>query len=186
MGKGKSSGMSATYGGLSKDALTAAVVANKLDEKIANETRLIGGREATSTNNVSQLERNLASNEAQRNSWANQYGAEWDTARKNIQAEMDKQAAIMEATANGRIGYLNNAPWGSKSDNTKWLAARSAYESLRAQRDFIPNSKVITKTKRARTFVNSFGEATTREITSGTYQRAQKRQDKAVRRNLGY
>lgn len=36
------------------------------------------------------------------------------------------------------------------------------------------------------TFVNSYGEATRRYITSGTYERAQKRQSKSVLRNMGY
>lgn len=36
-----------------------------------------------------------------------------------------------------------------------------------------------------KTFVNSFGEATKREITTASYKRALKREEKAVRRNLG-
>lgn len=34
-------------------------------------------------------------------------------------------------------------------------------------------------------FINSYGEATKREITSATYQRSQKRIEKAVLRNMG-
>ncbi len=36
-----------------------------------------------------------------------------------------------------------------------------------------------------RRFINDFGEATTREITTATYERAQKRQEQAVLRNMG-
>ena len=42
-----------------------------------------------------------------------------------------------------------------------------------------------TKTDK-KTFVNSFGEATSRVITSTSYQRALTREKKAVLRNMGY
>ena len=35
-------------------------------------------------------------------------------------------------------------------------------------------------------FVNSFGEATSREITSSSYKRALKRETKAILKNMGY
>ena len=37
-----------------------------------------------------------------------------------------------------------------------------------------------------RTFVNGFGEATTRDITSQTYDRQQRRQQRDILRNMGY
>jgi len=40
--------------------------------------------------------------------------------------------------------------------------------------------------KKQKTFVNSFGEATTREITSASYTRAQRRMEKDILRNMGY
>ena len=43
-----------------------------------------------------------------------------------------------------------------------------------------------TKTVIPKTFVNSFGEATSREITSLSYKRALERETKAVLRNMGY
>lgn len=36
------------------------------------------------------------------------------------------------------------------------------------------------------TFVNSFGEATQRYVTSQTYEAAQKRQQRVILRNMGY
>ena len=41
------------------------------------------------------------------------------------------------------------------------------------------------KTVIPNTFVNSFGEATSREITSSSYKRALKRQTKAILKNMG-
>lgn len=43
-----------------------------------------------------------------------------------------------------------------------------------------------TKATAKKTFVNSFGEATSRDITSASYKRALKRTEKAVLKNLGY
>ena len=36
-----------------------------------------------------------------------------------------------------------------------------------------------------KTFINSYGEATNREITSVTYQASQKRMEKAILHNMG-
>lgn len=47
--------------------------------------------------------------------------------------------------------------------------------------------KKVGKPKQTRrTFVNSFGEATKRYITSGTYERAQERQDREIFVRLSY
>lgn len=42
------------------------------------------------------------------------------------------------------------------------------------------------KSTQSKTFVNSYGEATKREITTSTYKRAQARADKDILRNMGY
>lgn len=42
------------------------------------------------------------------------------------------------------------------------------------------------KTVIPKTFVNSFGEATSREITSSSYKRALARETKAILKNMGY
>lgn len=42
------------------------------------------------------------------------------------------------------------------------------------------------KPKPAHTFVNGFGEATSRYVTTTTYERARKRAEKDVLRNMGY
>lgn len=47
------------------------------------------------------------------------------------------------------------------------------------------NARAKESNRNKKTFVNSFGEATTREITSSTYQRNQKRMEDAVLRNMG-
>lgn len=47
-------------------------------------------------------------------------------------------------------------------------------------------NKANQKKASKKTFVNGYGEATRREITTQTYKRGQKNIEKAVRRNLGY
>lgn len=47
------------------------------------------------------------------------------------------------------------------------------------------NSALKEKKPENKTFVNSFGEATHREITTASYKRAQKRIERDVLRNLG-
>lgn len=46
-------------------------------------------------------------------------------------------------------------------------------------------SKQLSEPEKASRKVNGYREATTRYITSGTYERAQKRQERAILRNMG-
>lgn len=54
-------------------------------------------------------------------------------------------------------------------------------EQSRLRREIQKNSIYVQK----KTFVNSFGEATKREITSAAYQRAQKRIEQAILVHIG-
>ncbi len=96
----------------------------------------------------------------------------------------------MGATAAGHVGYLQGSPIGSASDHSRYVAAQKEYQRLQGERSEILNA--IAKKKKGaggssgKTFVNSFGEATTREITSGSYKRAQRRNERDVLGRMGY
>lgn len=73
----------------------------------------------------------------------------------------------------------------------KWYNYKKQADQLREKRlDKIINSKkeepsTISNTS-TRPFINGYGEATTREITSATYKRAQKRLEREISRWLNY
>ena len=80
-------------------------------------------------------------------------------------------------------------PEATKANYDKYQAASKAFRTARAQRDRISDEQIRRQPKSSGTshaFVNSFGEATTREITNQNYQRSQKSLSKSVLRNMGY
>ena len=62
---------------------------------------------------------------------------------------------------------------------------QNAEEKLRNLRAKAPTTPANSVKSDGKTFVNSFGEATKREITSSTYERARKRQQREVESFLG-
>lgn len=115
---------------------------------------------------------------------------------KTIDSRMEKLADTMAKTAVGHVAYLQGAPNGSASDHNRYAAAHREYQRLQGERGraidkMIEEKRSSAKKKQAsgsagKTFVNSFGEATTREITSPAYKRAQRRNKRDVLRNMGY
>ena len=105
---------------------------------------------------------------------------------------MEELADTMVKTAAGHMGYLEGAPSGSASDHRRYVAAQREYQRLQTERGRVIDE--IAKKNQGRgsagstgkTFVNSYGEATTREITTSTYKRAQHRRKRDVLRNMGY
>lgn len=80
----------------------------------------------------------------------------------------------------------------SKSVNDahkRWLQLKKEADGLRDKRQKLEEKergkRKSSSSNNSKTFVNSYGEATKREITSSTYRRQQKRLEKSVRRNLG-
>lgn len=68
----------------------------------------------------------------------------------------------------------------------KYYAAKKEFEQARKTYNKELDSKVArTKTNTKKTFVNSYGEATTRDITTDSYKRDRKRLQRRVERNLG-
>lgn len=116
-----------------------------------------------------------------------------DSQLKSVNARMEKVSDVMLKTASGHTGYLQGTPFGNKADHEAYVKASKEYGSLRDQRNAIlgeqarrAHERAMAQPLKAKTFVNSFGEATTRYITSASYERAQKRLDKDVLRNMGY
>lgn len=116
-----------------------------------------------------------------------------DSQLKSVNANMEKVSDVMLKTANGHTGYLQGTPFGNKADHEAYVKALKEYGSLREQRNAIlseqarrTHERAMTQPLKAKTFVNSFGLATTRYITSASYERAQKRLDKDILKNMGY
>ena len=115
----------------------------------------------------------------------------YENAQKQIK-ELDTRLRLLGDTmsryASEKIGYDNNAPWGTKEGRDKYVNAFNEYNKLRSQRDALVMKSVELAPKqkpRVKTFVNSFGEATTREITSISYKAQQRRLDKELFARLG-
>lgn len=98
----------------------------------------------------------------------------------------------MLKTADGHTGYLQGTPFGNKPDHDVYVKACKEYGSLRERSDAIIgeqarriHERTVAELLKPRTFVNSYGEATKRSVTTRGYEQAQKRQEKAVLRNMG-
>ena len=108
---------------------------------------------------------------------------------KTIDSRMEKLADTMAKTAAGHMAYLSGAPSGSASDHNRYASAQREYQRLQGERSRVIDE--MAKSKRVhdsagKAFVNSYGEATTREITNLTYERSQRRMKRDVLRNMGY
>ena len=110
-------------------------------------------------------------------------------------SRMDAASEIMQRTAHGATQYNQRMPQSvfpeaTKENYDRYRAAARAFRTARTQRDRISDEQARRQptqtTEHSKTFVNSFGEATKREITNQTYTRAQKRMSKAVLRNMGH
>lgn len=110
---------------------------------------------------------------------------------KQLASEIDRLGKIMDETAQAHVAYLQERG-GSKAESDRYRSAQKRYsqlqnESMRrllaeASRKAAANA---AKPKPARTFINGFGEATHKYITTTTYERAQRRLDKEIFGFLG-
>lgn len=109
---------------------------------------------------------------------------------KSDEQRLEQMGRIMEKTARDHVAHLQGVPGASKFKADAYAAVLPRYQKLRSQ---VEQRRAATAAKAAKkqggaskAFVNSYGEATTRSITAPGYERAQKRQQKAVLRNMGY
>lgn len=110
-------------------------------------------------------------------------GKSAESSLKSIDSRMEKLEDTMSKTASGHTSFLQGSPNGSASDHRRYVAAQKEYQHLQAERGRILDE--MAKKKQAsssagKTFVNSFGEATTREITSASYKRWLKRNEREI------
>ena len=109
---------------------------------------------------------------------------------KTLQAQYDKLKERNIKLYNETAGFAITGDMERLKKRNKaykeWLDNRNKLGKLKQQ---IDGKRVreerYQKQDNSKTFVNSYGEATKREITSSTYRRQQKRLEKSVRRNLG-
>lgn len=100
---------------------------------------------------------------------------------KQIEGLGVKMASLFRsATADhGGLNPSERKQYNKMLEKTRSLKSRkSDLQAKKARAAQLPSGK--------RTFVNSYGEATRRHVTSRTYESAQRRQNKAVLRNMGY
>ena len=109
---------------------------------------------------------------------------------KTLQAQYDKIRERNIKLYNETAGFAITGDMERLKKRNKaykeWLDNRNKLGKLKQQIDGERARKErYQKQDNSKTFVNSYGEATKREITSSTYRRQQKRLEKSVRRNLG-
>lgn len=112
-----------------------------------------------------------------------------DSELKRVDSRMGELGKTMERKAAGHMAFVNEMPGASAADSRTYRSAQREYQKLQGDRAKIIDEMAKKRPKekaRPKTFVNSFGEATTREITSLAYKRAQRRMDRDVLRNIGY
>lgn len=81
----------------------------------------------------------------------------------------------------------------SKSVNDahkRWLQLKKEADGLRDKRQKLEEKergkRKSSSSNNSKTFVNSYGEATTRNITTTTYEKQLKRRERQVLRSMGY
>lgn len=114
-------------------------------------------------------------------------GASSGTSINSLKNREDKIRKQMTKLYNENSGFMRNDVKGVQEAHDKWYKLKREADNLRNKRN-----KIEEKNKRKhtdnqnKTFVNSYGEATTREITSAAYKRHQGRLQKQILRNMGY
>lgn len=102
----------------------------------------------------------------------------------------------IDADIKKRVDAMNQIEWngmvGGSPEHKEWLGLLKTNQELQKRRGNLQLElddrwrKEHPYTPPTKVFVNGYGEATRRHITSPTYERALKRQEKAVLRNMGY
>lgn len=108
---------------------------------------------------------------------------------ERVDSRMGELGKTMERKAAGHMAFVNEMPGASAADSREYRSAQREYQKLQWDRATIIDEMAKKRPKekaRPKTFVNSFGESTTREITSASYKRWQRRMKLDVLRNMGY
>ncbi len=101
-----------------------------------------------------------------------------------IDAELSPLEEAMERLGSKSALYLQGVPWAAKADHERYVTARDRYQGLKSERGGLVAEQgrrsPAARKNQSRTFVNSFGEATNRYVTTATYERAMKRTEKEI------
>lgn len=100
-----------------------------------------------------------------------------DSELKKVDSEMAKLGEVMERASGGHMAFMNGVPGSSASDSLEYRAAQREYQRLQGTRNKIieeMTKKAPKQRAKQRVFINGFGEATDREITTASYRRWQK------------
>ena len=114
---------------------------------------------------------------------------------KSIEKRMDSVGEELAAAWREYEGHDIGAPWGSPEGEGKYfraIAARDALsaerlkllEQLDAEREKLRRTRIESGSER--TFVNSYGEATRRYVTTDSYERAQRRMERETRSRMSH
>lgn len=119
---------------------------------------------------------------------------------KMIDSKLYDLGKTMDQTAGDATGYPMGVPTASKAGYDRYRKAQREFADLNVLRGQLVQAKSIADSvqahfeaggsnkdyskKPSKTFVNSFGEATDRYITSGTYERAQRRLNKQIQSRM--
>ncbi len=101
---------------------------------------------------------------------------------------MNELSRIMQQTASDATGYANGIPGASAERAQQYRSAQREYQKLQGIRGEMMQNQAVRNNREStnRSFVNSYGEATRREITSNVYEQSQRRLKQDVLRNMGY
>ena len=102
---------------------------------------------------------------------------------KKIDSKMDGLRKTMERTASAHMAFMNGMPGASASDSKKYRSAQREFQAMQGVRSKVIDEMTKKRPKekaRPKTFVNGFGEATDREITTASYKRWMKRNEREI------
>lgn len=108
----------------------------------------------------------------------------------DIEKRMESLADVMYKYADESVAYLGGAPWGSESGHKAYVKARDEHQLLNARRVELlmeqvrRNEKKVKPATTVKRFVNGYGEATDRYVTSTSYERAMRRTEREIQSRM--
>ena len=107
----------------------------------------------------------------------------------SIEQKIENLNAKIKSLQDESIRVLNNREHSYDPTPQRYYDIAKEVRGLMSERSELMNKKAEVSRKNQpktpRKFVNSYGEATTREITSATYKRAQRRLERDIERRMG-
>lgn len=107
-----------------------------------------------------------------------------------VDRRMAELGQIMLDTERDATGYPNKVPGTTADGARRYREAQNEYAGLQDVKARMAELEAVRrentpKQGAGRTFVNSYGEATTRYVTSQSYENAMRRQEQEIARRMG-